>query len=134
MPRVHLSLDDSLYHALEVEAKEMKISISVYIISLLNKLKNPDAVDYAEILSKTIEEALSYSIDEEFTLVDLESFSEISMVQAVKGNIKPSMVRAGVGKMFNAEVRKGAIDEIKRVYKDGEPKFRDKAAVYVKVQ
>lgn len=132
MARVHLTLDDKLFELLKNEADERSIAVNAHILSLLVALKMPQLFDYGDALSQLIKEALSKQENEEFTLVDLPLFKSISVARAEDGNIKPSIVRARLGKMFNAAVQKAKIDGIRRSKENGELKFKNKAAVYMR--
>lgn len=133
MPRVNLSIDDDLYDLLKKAADIENCTINVHIISVLEKLYKENPFDYKSALQILIEEAKSKRIGEEFTLFELPSFSEISVVKAEKANIKSSMVRARLGKLFNAAVVKRSIPFIERAKKEnGELKFYSRAAVYVR--
>lgn len=134
MPRVHLTLDEDLFELLREEADERNIAVNAHIMSLLIALKMPEAFDYGTTLSQIIKEALAKPIDDEFTLVNLPTFEEISVVRAEGSNIKPSIARARLGKMFNAAVRNEEFVGIQRVRENGELKFRQKSAVYIRTE
>lgn len=133
MPRINLSIDQEVYDLLEEAAKKEKCTINVHIISILEKLYKQNPFDYQGALKTLIDEAKLMDIGKEFTLVNLPSFSEISVAKAEEAKIKPSMVRARLGKLFNAAVRSGSISFVERAKKEnGELKFYNRAAVYVK--
>lgn len=135
MPRVNLSIDEDLFKCLEKDATAHNSTVNVHIISILEGLYKQNPFDYQAALNKLIDETQLKSNGEEFTLVELPSFSEICVAKAEEANVKPSIVRARLGKMFNSGVRKGNIKGVKRqtVVKNNkeELKFSSRAAVYV---
>jgi hypothetical protein len=133
MPRINLSIDQELFDLLKDAADEQNCTVNVHIISILERLYKQNPFDYQAALSNLIEETKFKSNGEEFTLVDLPSFSEISTAKAEDAKIKPSIVRARLGKLFNAAVSNGNVPFIKRAKKEnGELKFSSRAAVYIK--
>jgi exonuclease III len=136
MPRINLSIDEKLYSILEKDAKSLNCTVNVHVISILEKIYKQNPFDYQSALNKLIEEALEKKNGDEFTLVDLPSFTEICVAKAEDAKVKPSIVRARLGKMFNSAVSTGKISGVKRqtVTKNGstELKFIARAAVYVK--
>lgn len=76
-------------------------------------------------------EAKNQPIGVDFALVDLPSFKDISVTQAENANLKPSVVRARLGKMFNVRVKGGNIgDVIRSTDNKGNLKFSSRSAVY----
>lgn len=88
--------------------------------------------DYQTALETLEREAESQPKDKPFMLVDLPSFSEISIVKAENSNLKPSIVRARLGKMFNCRVRDGKVKNVIRSRdKNGKLEFICRTAVYM---
>lgn len=132
MARINLSIDDDLFRALQNDANIHNCTVNVYLITILEKLYKQIPFDYAKALTTLEQEAQSQPANQEFTLVDLPSFTEISVAQAENANLKPSIVRARLGKMFNARVKEGKVGTVKRSRNlKGEPKFVSRTAVYV---
>ena len=133
MPRINLSVDDDLFVALVADANKHSCTVNVYLISLLEKLYKQSPFDYTAALATLEEEAKSRPLQQEFTLVDLPSFTEIAIVKAENANLKPSIVRARLGKMFNTRVKDCMVGDVQRcVNSNGDLKFKSRAAVYVR--
>ncbi len=133
MPRINLSIDSELFSSLEKDAAKHNCTVNVYLITILEKMYKQHPFDYQAALETLEEEAKNQPLNRDFTLVDLPSFSEISVVRAEDANLKPSIVRARLGKMFNARVKEGKVENVQRsVYANGELKFISRAAVYVR--
>lgn len=139
MARINLSIENELFELLCNDAEEHNCTVNVYLISLLEGLYKQNPFDYEKALTVLIEEAMDKPIGEEFILFDLPSFSEICVARAENANLKPSIVRARLGKMFNSLVRSNKVKNnedgymIKRKYKeDDSPKFLSRAAVYTR--
>lgn len=133
MARINLSIDDDLFELLQKDADKHSCTVNVYLITILEKLYKQSPFDYQEALITLENEAKQQPIGVDFTLVDLPSFTEISVVKAEDANLKPSIVRARLGKMFNARVRDGRVGDVKRSTDDnGNLKFISRAAVYVR--
>lgn len=132
MARINLSIDDDLFRALQNDANIHNCTVNVYLITILEKLYKQIPFDYAKALTTLEQEAQSQPANQEFTLVDLPSFTEISVAQAENANLKQSIVRARLGKMFNARVKEGKVGTVKRSRNlKGELKFVSRTAVYV---
>lgn len=160
MARVNLSIEDELFQRIEKDATEHNCTVNVHIISILeglykqypfnsqslgliNQLYEQNPFNYQDALQELINDIEMLKDGTEFTLVDLPSFSKICMAKAKDANIKPAIVRARLGKMFNSAVAKaGRTDDknviikgVKRqkVVKNGveELKFVCRTAVYV---
>lgn len=140
MPRINLSIDDDLFNLLQEVADKRNCTVNVHIISILEGLYKQNPFDYQAALNKLIEETKEIPIGEEFTLVQLPSFANICVAKAEDAKVKPSIVRARLGKMFNAAVSSNKIDidgvKVKRQtkYETDELKFIARAAVYVRVK
>lgn len=139
MPRINLSIDDELFNLLQEAADKRNCTINVHIISILEGLYKQNPFDYESTLAQLIEETKEIPINDDFTLVKLPSFADICVAKAEDAKVKPSMVRARLGKMFNAAVstEKIKIDGTKVIrQKDeaGKLKFIARAAVYVRVK
>lgn len=133
MPRINLSIDQELFDLLQEAADEQNCTVNVHIISVLEGLYKQNPFDYQAALNKLINETTFKSNGEEFTLVGLPSFSEISTAKAEDAKIKPSIVRARLGKLFNAAVNNEKVPFVKRAKnQNGELKFLNRAAVYIK--
>ena len=129
--RINLSIDDDLFNSLQKDALSNGCTVNVYLITILEKLYKQNPFDYAAALSTLEMEAKNQPIGVDFTLVDLPSFQDISVAQAEKANIKPSIVRARLGKMFNVRVREGNVgDVIRSRDSKGNLKFSSRSAVY----
>jgi hypothetical protein len=136
LARVNLSIDDDLYAKIQKEAAGKSTTVNLLIIDLLASLYGSDAFNYSEALKELVEEADCYAKnhqkDSEFTLVELQSFADICVARTGKAKIQPSMVRAILGKGFNAKVRHGEVAGVSRAKDNrGELKFIEKTSVYV---
>lgn len=129
--RINLSIDDDLFNSLQKDANANCCTVNVYLITILEKLYKQNPFDYQSALSTLEMEAKNQPIGVDFTLSDLRSFQDISVAQAEKSNLKPSIIRARLGKMFNVRVREGNVGDIIRC-KDskGNLKFLSRSAVY----
>lgn len=133
MARINLSINDDLFELLSNDAEQHNCTVNVYLISLIESLYLQNPFDYEAALSKLIEEAKIRPLGEEFILFDLPSFSEICTAKAENANLKPSIVRARLGKMVNSLVRNKKVENVRRVHnKDGSLKFISRAAVYIR--
>lgn len=131
--RINLSIDDDLFKLLQEDANKHSCSVNVHLISILEKLYKQTPFDYQAALETLEKEAKEQEINKDFTLIDLPSFSEISVARAEDANLKPSIVRARLGKMFNVRVREGKVGDVRRSKKDnGDLRFIARAAVYVR--
>lgn len=131
MARINLSIDDGLFAELESDANSHNCTVNVYLITLLEKLYKQSPFDYESALTTLETEAKQQPINQEFTLVDLPSFTEISVAKAENANLKPSVVRARLGKMFNSRVRNGKVGTVVRsLDSNGDLKFVSRTAVY----
>lgn len=129
--RINLSIDDHLFNLLQKDATANGCTVNVYLITMLEKLYNQNPFDYAAALSTLEMEAKNQLKGVDFTLVDLPSFQDISVAQAENANLKPSIVRARLGKMFNVRVREGNVgDVIRSRDSKGNLKFLSRSAVY----
>jgi hypothetical protein len=137
MARINLSIDNDLFAKIEKEAIEKSTTVNLLIIDLLENLyADTSAFNYSAALMTLVKEAEAYAVnhinDTEFPLVDLASFTDICVAQAGNAKLRPSMVRARLGKMFNSLVRHGNVSGISRAKdSDGNNKFINKTAVYV---
>lgn len=133
MARINLSIDEDLFASLQNDATKHSCTVNVYLITILEKLYKQNPFDYTAALATLEEEAKSQPVNHEFTLVDLPSFTEISVAKAENANLKPSIVRARLGKMFNARVKDRMVGDVQRcVNSNGDLKFISRAAVYVR--
>lgn len=131
--RINLSIDNDLFDLLQEDASRHSCSVNVHLISILEKLYKQTPFDYQAALETLEREAKEQEINRDFTLIDLPSFGEISVVKAEDANLKPAIVRARLGKMFNVRVREGKVGDVQRSRRDnGELKFIARAAVYVR--
>lgn len=132
MARINLSIDDDLFLSLEKDAHAHNCTVNVYLISILEKLYKQNPYNYSAALATLENEAKAQPSGKEFTLVDLPSFTNISVAQAQNANLKPSIVRARLGKMFNVRVKERKVGTVERSrYSNGDLKFSSRAAVYV---
>jgi len=133
MARINLSIDDDLFDLLKEDAEKHNCTVNVYLITLLEKLYKQNPFNYQAALETLEKEAKNQPFGKEFTLVDLPSFSEISVVKAEDANLKPSIVRARLGKMFNSRVRDKKVgDVIRQLDENGDLKFISRSAVYTR--
>lgn len=136
MPRVNLSIDDALYAKLAEGAKGKGTTVNLLIIDLLEHIYlDSVAFDYSSALKMLVDEAEEYAKSHEdggeFTLAKLSSFANISVTQANKSNVRPSIVRARLGKMFNAKVYSGNVKGVARaINSKGNKKFKDNTVIY----
>lgn len=129
--RVNLSIDGALFELLKKDAKDCNCTVNGYINIILEGLYKQNPFDYPAALETLEREAKVQSPGKDFTLAELPSFAEICVARAEDAKLKPSVVRARLGKMFNARVRAGAVgDVIRSRREDGELKFISRAAVY----
>ena len=132
MARINLSIDDDLFELLKDDADIHNCTVNVYLVTMLEKMYKQCPFDYQTALETLEREAESQPKDNPFMLVDLPSFSEISVVKAENANLKPSIVRARLGKMFNSRVRDGKVKNVFRSRdKNGKLKFISRTAVYM---
>lgn len=133
MARINLSIDDDLFDLLQEDADKHNCTVNVYLITILEKLYKESPFDYQAALETLEKEAKAQLIGEDFPLVKLPSFTEISVVKAKDANLKPSIVRARLGKMFNSRVKDGKVGDVVRSKdENGDLKFISRAAVYVR--
>ncbi|MDE5792246.1 MAG: hypothetical protein K2H66_01825, partial [Oscillospiraceae bacterium] len=117
----------------EQDAMQCNCSVNVYLVTILEKLYKQNPFDYQSALAIIEQEAKAQPYDKDFTLVKLPSFMEISVAKAEHANLKPSIVRARLGKMFNARVRDGKVGDVQRSVNDnGDLKFISRAAAYIR--
>ena len=132
MVRINLSIDDDLFTMLSQDATRNNCTVNVYLISLLEKVYKQNPFDYAAALATLEKEAMAQPVGQEFTLVNLPSFGKISVTEAKNANLRPSVVRARLGKMFNFRVKTGMVGTVARaINSKGKLKFQSRAAVYV---
>lgn len=137
MPRVNLSLSDELFSQIEEVAKKDNTTVNLVILNNLEKMFLRERIDYNAMLNQLlIEIDLLPDDTTEFTLYDLPTFRDISMSKITDGSIKPSPIRARLGKAFNELERRNGIKGVSRASitkKDGTTalKFSHRAAVYV---
>ncbi len=134
MARINLSIDDELFTSLQNDADKHNCTVNVYIITLIEKLYKQHPFDYQSALAVLEKEAKMQPLNKDFVLVDLPSFKQISVVEAQNANLKPSIVRARLGKMFNVRVREGKVGDVCRSIDNhsGNLKFISRAAVYIR--
>ena len=131
MPRINLSMDAQLFNLLQADADMHNCTVNVYLVSILEQIYKQNPFDYQAALKTLENEAKLQSKGIEFTLADLPSFSKISVVEAEKANLKPSIVRARLGKMFNQLVKEGKVGNVIRSKdKNGNLIFKSRTAVY----
>ena len=136
MAHIKLSIDGNLFKALNTDAKKLNYTVNDYLktlITLGEKLINQNPFDYEAALKKLVKEAGRLPLNTDFTLVDLPSFSEISVARAEQANLQPSIVRARLGKMFNRRVANGMVGNVSRAFdSSGNLMFDHRAAVYIR--
>ena len=129
--RINLSVDEVLFKPLKEDADQHNCPVNVHVISILEKIYMQNPFDYETALKVLEKEAKEKPVGEEFILADLPSFSEICIARADDAKLKPSEVRARLGKMFNARVREKKVGDVERSRDDnGELVFISRAAVY----
>ena len=133
MARVNLSMDDKLFELLVQDSNKHNCSVNVFIISLLEKLYKQEPFNYEMALATLETEAKAYPIEKDFTLADLPSFQEISVAKAEKAGLKPSIIRARLGKQFNIRVQNGKVgDVVRSTNEKGNLIFISRSAVYIR--
>lgn len=131
MARINLSIDDNLFDLLKDDADKHNCTVNVYLVTILEKMYKQSPFDYQTALETLEREAKSQTKGEDFALFQLPSFSEISVVKAENANLKPSIVRARLGKMFNTRVSEKKVGNVVRSKdKNGKLKFISRTAVY----
>jgi hypothetical protein len=136
-PRIHLSIDQELFDAVEKAAKRNNTTVNFFIIKMLEGIRyDHESFDYMQALNTLIKETVTLPHRKEFVLLDLPSFGEICVIKAEQARLQPAAIRASLGKAFNQAVRKGQVPNVKRaetIDKNGHSvrKFRSRAAVYV---
>lgn len=131
MARINLSVDDYLFGLLKDDADIHNCTVNVYLVTILEKMYKQSPFDYQTALETLEGEAKAQLGGVDFTLVDLPSFSEISVVKAESADLKPAIVRARLGKMFNSRVSEGKVGNVIRSKdKNGKLKFVSRTAVY----
>ncbi|QTC40992.1 hypothetical protein I7V34_18170 [Bacillus sp. V3] len=135
--RIHLSIDQELFDAVEEAAKRNNTTVDFFIIKMLKGVcYDHESFDYMQALDTLIKETGTLPDKKEFVLLDLPSFSEISVTKAEQARLQPAVIRARVGKAFNKAVKNNQVPNVKRaetIDKHGHNvlKFRSRAAVYV---
>lgn len=115
------------------DADSKGVTVNNLVFNLIEKLYRTKPFDYDNALKQLLIEARKYE-EKKFTLSHLPSFSEISTAKADQSNIKPSIVRARLGKLFNRAVwDKRKVLGMRRKTKNGDPVFYRYSAVYEKV-
>lgn len=132
--RVNLSLDDGLLDLLKKEADQHNCTVNVYLTTLLEQIYKQKPFDYPAALKVLESEAMEMPVGVDFTLADLPSFREICVVQAQNRQLRPSTVRARLGKLFCTQVRENAVGDVRRsTQANGQLKFIARAAVYCRM-
>lgn len=133
MKRLYLTLSNELSAAIDEAAKKAGIVPNVLAVSILEQVlfTNSKTFDYAKALEALEKEAVQMPAGE-FVLSQLPSYSKLTVAEAEACTIKPSVVRARLGKAFNRRVEEGFVPGVTRATKpNGDLKFRFKAAVYL---
>ncbi len=133
MHRITLSLDDELFLSLEKDAIKNNCTPNVQIVSILEKLYRQTPFDYGAALNRLVNDVKNVPVNQEFALNALPSFKDISVAEARNSKIRPSAVRARLGRMFNEMARKGMINGVEACPVKKNSKSTSKAAVYRKV-
>lgn len=137
MPRINLTITDELFAALQTEANKKNIPVNLVAVETLEKLFVKETIDYSEFIKKLLDEIDTLPREQtEFSLFDLDTYNAIGMSEICDGKIKPSTLKARIGKAFNELERTVGIKGISRAYtldKNGNKtlKFNHRAAVYV---
>jgi predicted DNA-binding ribbon-helix-helix protein len=130
--RIYISLDDKLADIVKKDADAKGITVNDLIFNLVEDLYRSEPFNYDEALRQLVIEAKKCE-EKEFTLSKLPSFSKISTAKADQSKIKPSIVRAKLGKMFNRAVADKNVLGVRRKKLNGEPVFYRNSAVYEKI-
>lgn len=126
-----ISIDGNLFNALKTDANKLNRTVSDYLITLLDKLYEQTPFDYETALNTLEKEAESLPPNTYFSLVQLSSFRNIPVARAERANLRPSIIRARLGKMFNRRVASGMVSGVSRATdSSGGLIFDHRAAVY----
>lgn len=155
MPRVYLTLEQELFNQIEEDANKNSITMNLLMQNIFERIYM-SGLSYSEIVEKIGLDTVGFDYtaalneliketnereDGEFTLVMLDSFSQLCISTVEKGYLQPSTLRARLGKLYNSVVRndmnKADKDKIlpgvERAKNDsGDLKFISRTAVYVK--
>lgn len=136
MPRINLSISQQLFNELQVAANAKKVPVNLIAVQALEQLFIKQTVNYSAFITQ-IEKDIDALPKEknEFILSDLDSYTTLSISTVDNGEIKPSVLRATIGKAFNELVRNNSIKGVTRTYTTGRNgkqtlKFSHGAAVY----
>ena len=134
MPRVNLSLNESVYRDLKAEADDKGISVNSLVYSILRDRYGYNGFDILVEFENLKREARAQ--DGFFSLHALPTFQNLeTKLQNTGYPESPSQVKARLGKMFMDAVDKGLVWDIDRavsIEHDGTEKARtaSRAAVY----
>ena len=139
MRSVRLSISDQLYEKLNRIAKTTVSRVVVDILEDVDFDRIPgggESLNSSNALSSLIQGTQGLPSGTEFTLSDLPAFANICEEEGRKVLAEPTIMRATLGRGFNALVRAGKVPGVRRAKaaaKNGpQPlKFRDNSAVYV---
>lgn len=131
--RVNLSISEDIFELIKKDANQRHCTVNGYLNAMLEGIYAQNPFDYQAALELLEKEAKEQPVGKDFVLAELPSFSEICIARASDAKLKPSVVRARLGKMFNARVREGKAGDVRRSKEDdGALKFVSRAAVYCK--
>ncbi len=136
MPRINLSISNELFSAMEQTANKKNIPINLVAISALEQIFLEEQVDYTELLNKMLKDIDNLPKEKkEFILFDLPSFKSINVATCKDGIVKPTTLRARLGKAFNELVRTDSVKGVSRattidIHGKEALKFDHRAAVY----
>lgn len=99
MPRINLTITDELFAALQTEANKKNIPVNLVAVETLEKLFIKETIDYSEFIKKLLDEIDTLPREQtEFSLFDLDTYNAIGMSEICDGKIKPSTLKARIGK------------------------------------
>lgn len=137
MPRINLTISDDLFNALQNEARKKNVPVNLVAVETLEKLFVKETINYSAFIKSLLEEVDKLPRDKtEFCLFDLDTYNSIGMSEISDGRIKPSTLKARIGKAFNELERTVGFKGIHRAYttdKQGNKvlKFNHRSAVYM---
>ncbi|MBQ0140186.1 MAG: hypothetical protein KBT36_12940 [Kurthia sp.] len=136
MPRVQINLDDNLHDILAQRATTHNLNINYEIVAILENLFIEKPFDYISALKTIIDETAAIEVGQTFALHDLPFFNTIEHWKPNNEQmaLKPSGIRAKLGRMFNDAVENKCVPHVIRALNDkGELKFKGSTSLYLKI-
>ncbi len=99
MRKIQLTLSDELEEKIKNAAEFRQLDMTLHIMTILEKLYIEEPFDYEEGIKLLIKDVLTYP-KSEFVLTDIPYFKTLPVAKANGGTIKPSEIRARLGKTF----------------------------------